>query len=297
MAINPFDKTLYKIMKQNQQKKRLIAKYSDEQRPFSSQKLNKSLRVAGADANLVKEIAREIEKTQSISSTKDIHDYAFRYLKKKNRPVAARYNLKRAIAEFGPTGFPFEKFVGELLRKKGYSVKVGQIISGKCVKHEIDVVAEKGNEHFMIECKFHNKHWIKSHVQTSLYVKARFDDVERAWIKKAGHSKKFHQAWIVTNTKFTSEATKYAKCAGVKLISWDYPKGEGLADIIDELGLHPITTLTTINRKQKVELVERGIVLCRDVTTDTGTSFLRQIGLKENKIKGIVEESRAICRL
>ncbi len=275
--------------------KRHIAKYSNEQKVFSVKKLNKSLRKAGADIKLAKTITQEVGKTRSISSTKDIHNYAFRYLKKKDRSAAARYNLKRAITELGPTGFPFEKFIGRLLQHKGYSTKVGVIVAGQCVKHEIDVVAKKGNEHFMIECKFHNKHWIKSHVQTPLYVKARFDDVKKKWIKKPGHDKKFHQAWVVTNTKFTSEALKYARCAGINMISWDYPKGGSLVDIINELGLHPVTVLTTINRKQKEGLIKKGVVLCRDVAKNI--EFLKQIGLKNSRIKSVLKESHTICHL
>ncbi len=275
--------------------KQFVVKYSNEQESFSSQKLKESLRKAGADVKLAEDITQKIRKIKSISNTRDIHNYAFQYLKRKNRLVAGRYNLKRAIAELGPTGFPFEKFIGELLKHKGYSVKVGTIVDGQCVKHEIDVIAEKDNEHFMIECKFHNEHWIKSHIQTALYVKARFDDIEKAWVKKIGHSKKFHQAWIVTNTKFTSEASKYAKCVGINMISWNYPRGGNLVDIIDELKLHPITTLTTINQNQKKELIKGGVVLCRDVIKNV--KFLKQIGLKDNKIKNVLEESHDICNL
>ena len=276
-------------------KKRFILKYSDEKEPFSSRKLKKSIRKAGADSALAGEIVQKIEKEKDLFHTKDIHKYTFAYLKKRDKALAARYNMKRAIAELGPTGFPFEKFVGELLRHSGYRVKVGVVVAGQCISHEIDVVAEKENEHFMIECKFHNSHWIKSKVQTSLYIKARFDDVKKLWIKKLGHDKKFHQAWIVTNTKFTSEATKFAECVGVKLISWDYPKVGNLADMIDELGLHPVTVLTSLNKKQKMKLIEKGVVLCRDVAKNTGA--LKQIGLNKNKIKNVLEESRIVCRL
>lgn len=63
--------------------------------------------------------------------------------------------------ELGPSGFPFEKFISEILKFQGFAVQVGVIVEGHCVKHEIDVVAEKGEEHFMIECKFHNTQGIK----------------------------------------------------------------------------------------------------------------------------------------
>ncbi|MGS0527278.1 hypothetical protein ACU8V7_21050 [Zobellia nedashkovskayae] len=43
----------------------------------------------------------------------------------------------------GPTGFPFERFIGALLTYSGYETKVGIVMDGICVTHEIDVVAEK----------------------------------------------------------------------------------------------------------------------------------------------------------
>jgi hypothetical protein len=45
--------------------------------------------------------------------------------------------------DMGPSGHPFEHFVGELLRAQGYVIQISQIVQGACVAHEIDVVAEK----------------------------------------------------------------------------------------------------------------------------------------------------------
>ncbi len=58
--------------------------------------------------------------------------------------------------ELGDTGYPFEKFVAALLRSEGYETKVGVIVQGHCVTHEVDVVAENDRHHYMCECKFHN---------------------------------------------------------------------------------------------------------------------------------------------
>ncbi len=283
------------MSKKRKKHQRIITTYSNENMPFVAKKLRTSLEKAGADKGLSREIFEKIKELESVSSTKDIHSVAFEYLKKKNRPVAARYNLKRAIAELGPTGFPFERFVGEILKRQGYSVEIGKVVSGKCVEHEIDIVAKKKNSHIMVECKFHNKHWIKSHIQTALYVKARFDDVKKSWVGRAGHGKKFHQAWIVTNTKLTDQAISYAECSGIKVVSWNYPKNGSLANIIDSLGLHPITALTSLNKKHKQSIVENGVILCQDVLDKK--PLLRKVGLSESKINQVMEESRAVCGL
>jgi hypothetical protein len=83
-------------------------------------------------------------------STRKIYRRAFKLLKERSRHLAARYNLKNAIMQLGPSGYPFEKFIGELLRHQGYTVLVSVTIEGKCVSHEDDVVAEKEHQHFMV---------------------------------------------------------------------------------------------------------------------------------------------------
>ncbi len=283
------------MSKNYQPKERYVLKHSDERKPFVVNKIIKSLKRAGADDRLAREIAEEIEKDRAIKTTEDIHKKVFSSIRHRSRPVAARYNLKRAIADLGPTGFPFEKFVGRLLESFGYSVQVGVDVKGACISHEIDVVAEKTDEHFMVECKFHNKYWLRSHIQTVLYVKARFDDVEKAWKRKKGHSDKFHQAWIVTNTKFTNQAIKYAKCSGIKLVGWNYPKKDSLARMIDVSGLHPVTAITQLSKKEKLALVENGLVLCRDVIGGYRTMF--KLGISKDKIAKIQKEAYNISNL
>jgi len=41
---------------------------------------------------------------------------------------------------------------------------------------------------------------------------------------------------LVTNTKFTSTAQSYAECAGLELLSWNYPRDNNLQDRIEKLG-------------------------------------------------------------
>ena len=108
----------------------------------------------------------------------------------------------------GPTGFPFEKYIAEILKEYGYATKVGEVVKGYCVSHEVDVIAQKGKECFMIECKYHNKRGRRLDVKVAMYIYARFLDIKRAQEKIKEHKKHFHQAWLVTNTKCTREAIR-----------------------------------------------------------------------------------------
>ena len=143
-----------------------ITKYSGETAIFDSDKIRNSLKYSRASQPEIDRIIKVVEsKLYEGISTQKIYRIVHDQLKKIDRPNAGRYNLKKGILELGPTGFPFEVFIGELLKSKGYKVKVGVIVQGNCVQHEVDVVAEKDNEHFMIECKYHSSFSTKCNVK------------------------------------------------------------------------------------------------------------------------------------
>ncbi len=278
-------------------RKILITKASGEIEPFSDAKLRHSLERVGASRDVINTIVAHVRKELKPNmSTSQIYRHAFSLLKKQERPVASRYSLKQAIRELGPSGHPFEKLIGELLVSEGFTVEVSKIVQGSCVSHEIDVVAQRGNLHVMVECKFHNQPGIKSDVKISLYVQARFKDVEKAWQQNKSHAEKFHEAWLVTNTKLTSDAIRYAECVGLKPVGWSYPAEESLESRIDRSGLHPITCLTTLSSSEKRQLIEKEVVLCKNLL-DKPEDILRSIGLKEAKIIMVVNEASQLCQL
>jgi Restriction endonuclease len=271
-----------------------ILKASGDRVDFNADKLKQSLENSGAGINIIASILREVDEILYDGiSTKEIYKKAFSLLRKYSRPVAAKYKLKKAIMELGPTGFPFEKFVGVILQQQGFVTNVGVIVQGHCINHEVDVVAQKDSKHFMIECKFHRTSGRHCDVKIPLYIQSRFKDVEKQWKKRPGHDTKFHQGWIFTNTRFTSDAIKYGNCAGLKLISWDYPKTGSLKQRIDIAGLHPITCLTTISKTEKQKLLELNVVLSKDICEKP--DILHEIGVKINRHKRILSESHELC--
>lgn len=274
---------------------KFVTKTSGQKERFNIKKFKRSLKRAGASGKIISTIANEVVRKPELTTTLNIYKYALGRLKQLHRPVATRYNLKSALYALGPSGYPFEHFVGQIFAAQEYSVRVGETIRGNCVMHEVDVCAHKEGKHFMVEVKFHNKMGIKSNVKVPLYVKARFDDIFKAWEKKEEGTEHFHQGWVVTNTQFTSDAIAYANCVGLKPLSWNYPKDGNLAELIDEYGLHPITALTLLTKRQKREFIEQGLVLCRDV--EKNRKLLKQIGIDEQKIEKIIEEAVGACEL
>lgn len=263
-----------------------VEKTSGEKELFDAEKLKRSLKKAGADGNLIDVILREIT-AQQPQTTQEIHAIVSGFLQKVTPPIAARYNLKRALIELGPIGFPFEQFVAHILQAQDFHTKTNQIVRGACVEHEIDIITEKQHKYAMIECKFHNSLGIKTDIQVALYTQARFEDIKK--------TEQFHEAWIVTNTQFTSETIKYGTCMGIQLLGWNYPTNKGLAHIIDTLGIHPITALQELNALQKRELIKQGLVLCRDAAKYQPA--FKSLGFTDQKIETIIKQAKAVCKL
>jgi len=272
----------------------LIRKASGAEAQFSEKKLARSLERAGAGPDLIGNIVREIEgELYEGMSTQKIYQRAFAMLRKHSKSTAGRYKVKQALMELGPTGYPFEKFVAEILEYQGYRTNSGVIVQGHCVTHEVDVEAWKDDRHFMIECKFHNRAGYKCDVKVPLYIKSRYEDVRKQWMKHEDHAEKFHEGWVVTNTHFTEDAIAYGKCAGLRLIGWDYPERGSLSDRINLSGLHPLTCLSTLSKHEKQQLLEMSVVLTRDLCDNP--SILEKVGISGARLKKIVKEGREIC--
>ncbi len=239
----------------------LIIKSTGDQEVFSEEKLNKHLLNNGVEPELAKSAIENLESDfANIHSTDDIHQHVSEYLKQQGATESYfNYSLRRAVNLLGPSGHPFEHLVSEVLETNGYRTEVGVVALGRCVTHEIDVMAGKDSHQFLIECKFHNATGTKTDIQVALYTYARYLDVKHAFEQTHGKEKEY-LPWLVTNTKVTSEVFDYADCVGLKVTAWYYPEGEGLRDMIISSGLHPVTLLYHVSTKKITELIDRNIV-------------------------------------
>ncbi|MVO08053.1 ATPase [Flavobacterium sp. TP390] len=271
-----------------------IIKANGDKALFQVEKLIYSLRRSQANETLIQQIVEQVEAVlYDGMTTKQIYKMAFKMLKGKSSVSASRYKLKKALMELGPTGFPFEKLVGKLMEHEGFATEVGVIVQGNCVQHEIDVIAQKENNHYMIECKYHSDQGRFCNVKIPLYIHSRFLDVEKQWERQKGHEAKLHKGGVYTNTRFTTDAIQYGKCVGLLMTSWDYPYGNGLKDRIDTSGLHPLTALTTLTKNEKTKLLDKGIVLCKELHENP--TILDQIGIPKTRQKNILDDSNDLC--
>lgn len=272
-----------------------ITKASGEKSRYSEEKIRTSLKRVGATDEQIDPIINEISsKLYEGMPTKKIYRLAFNLLRDGPRHLAAKYHLKQAIMELGPSGYPFEKYVGEILNRQGYKTNVGQIMQGHCVTHEVDVIAEKENDFILIECKYHNLRGVFCDVKIPLYIYSRFKDLEKQWLTDPNNGTKNHNGWLITNTRFSSDAIQYGTCVGLKLIGWDYPIKGSLKEQIDSLGLYPITCLTSLTKTEKQRLLDMKIVLCSEILQNE--TLLASHGVKPSRISSVVKEAQKLCQ-
>lgn len=270
-----------------------ITKADGTEEYFKVEKLRRSLRRAGASATQINEIVAEIlKKLYEGMHTQEIYQEAFALLRESEPPAATRYSLRRALFELGPTGFPFEIFLGKLFETDGYSIKVGSMIEGKCATHEIDVAAYKKDHSFVGEAKFHARPGIKSDLQVAMYSYARLLDLREAKIC-AEDVCGITEFWLVTNTKFTSSAERYGQCVGLNLLSWDFPRNNNLHDRIQRAGVYPITVLQSLTGSQAETLIAQGVILCKDILEKP--HILRHLHLSTKKYEKVVQEAKGVC--
>jgi len=109
-----------------------------------------------------------------------------------------------------------------------------------------------------------------------------------------GKKRKLTERWLFTNTKFTDHAITYGSFHGMKLVSWNYPQQGNMHQIIFERGLHPITCLTVLTHQQKKDVINAGILVCKDIVEQQ--AVLKSVGLKPEEIERAVKEAEVIVK-
>ncbi|KPJ54868.1 hypothetical protein AMJ47_02230 [Parcubacteria bacterium DG_72] len=260
-----------------------VIKFNGEKELFSEKKAYNSAKRAGASDDLARKIVKELDVFDGIK-TSEISEKIRKALRKENKKAAVRFNLKKAIKNLGPTGFPFEKYVAEIFKNQGFKSKTNLFIEGKCCVHEIDFTAEKNNLLYIGECKYRNVPASKVETKDALANYARFLDI----LNKKSFSNLNIKSLLVTNSKFTSRAVRYSKCVGVELLGWRYPKDKGLEYLIEKDKLYPITILPSFKNYMFDMFTSKGLMMAKDVLK------LKKINLGKKVLQNLKQESTLI---
>jgi hypothetical protein len=265
-----------------------IFKHTGRYESFKAEKLLKSLLKAGVPEEDSAQIVDAISDMCYPGMTSDkIQQEAARQLEKKSKILRANYSLKKSLLGLGPSGYAFEKLIAKLFDLKNYTTQVSVTNKGKCVTHEIDVIAKNHTRTEYIECKFHNNPGKKNDVKTSLYVHARAMDL------KNNPENIFDDFWIISNSVFSEDALTYANCSGVKILCLNHPMGSNLYQEIQKHALYPISSIKRLKRYEVMELIENDIITCFDLMHRP--DILPQIlGNEGSRIFKVIEEAHLL---
>ncbi len=266
-----------------------------EKELFSSKKLSHSLIRVGASKERAKKIAQQIKKeVEPGVSTFKIFNKAKELLAETNKKSSLRFTLKESLNRLGPTGFPFEKFVRAILKENGFKVRKRRYLIGSCLpNYEIDFLAVKEGVTYIGECKYRNHPGSRVHSNTALANKARFEDIMNGphFDRKRDKVKPM----LVTNTKLTSSATKYADCVGMDYIGWRQPKDKGIETLIENRNLYPLTILGSLKKSLRNLFISERRMLVRDIAKIEKKQFLKEHPkVKKYILESVLDEARLL---
>jgi hypothetical protein len=280
-------------MNKDKNKEIIIKKASGDTEPFDVSKLKASLKNAGAADDVIEKIAADLENwVYDGVTTGKIYARAYKMFRRQSGNKASRYKLKKALFSMGPTGYPFEHLIGQIFKRQGYKVEVGQVVDGVTITHEIDVIATKDKVQNLMECKFAHGQGNRLSVQVPLYVHSRVNDIVEKRRQEKQYKDLSFTAWVVTNARFSSDSLEYSRCKGIKLLGWDYPKNNALKDMIEQEKIFPVTILKHLNKKEKQQLMGDGTVTCAQLSEKP--ELLKGLGLNKKKRQSVANELKKI---
>lgn len=229
--------------------------------PFDSGKIVETCIRTGLDTRTAKEIAEYAERTlPDGSTTHQIYDLVMEEMEKRNPRSAALFGLRDAIADLDSESF--ERYTKAVLEAHGWKCMWNQVTPGRSVSHQVDVVAQRDEETWLVECKRHfNPHrWCGLDVM--LQVQARLEDLRDGAFD--GKNKfKWTGAWIWTNTKFSEHAKTYATAKAERMTGWR--SGEfGLERLVESKKAWPVTMLK-LDLMTKAKLLSSHVITVQDV--------------------------------
>jgi len=273
-----------------------VIKASGQPEEFNIQKLVDSLIRSGASEDAARDIARKVEgQIKPAMHTKHIYRIAKKMLRRYSKAVDMRYSIKKAIYMLGPAGYQFEKYFAGILKAYGYSTETNRFLKGYCVTHEVDIFAVRDDIGSVIECKYHSNGGNPTDIKIALYVYSRFMDIKKAYELNHENRVSINEGWLVTNTRCTSDAIKYADCVGLKIVSWKYPAENSLERLIENKKLYPVTILSSIKKTSLNILFKNDIILVRDIADMDERIFIKQSGLDTAAARTLKREADELC--
>ncbi len=259
---------------------------------FSSDRYQASLINASVPSDLIEKLITQIEEAPEIRSSKDIYDYTYTYLKIVDRSLAARYSLKQALHQLGFHPPAFMQFIGKMFMEQDYTVRMEHTLKGQCIDHDTDIIIDRNTDRYLIKCIYKKEPGQHTNISSVLSIKALFDDLSDRWQQTQEPALVCNKAWLITNARITPKAISFASCSNIELLGWDYPDKANLATMIQAHGLYPISCLTGLTKTQKIILIQKNFLLCKELRNRR--DLLKKIQVPGEYRKSILDECKIL---
>jgi hypothetical protein len=264
----------------------LIIKADGSREEFQPKKIIKTCLRAGATREKAEEIAKKIsQRVKENWTTHKIYQMIITELDKIKNKSAFVVTIRHAIAKLGPENF--ELYCKKLLEAEGYTCEWNKIVKGRCIEHQIDVIAKR-DKLYLVECKHHENPHRFCGLGIALQVQARLEDVKDGFSDKK-NKYNFDVAWIFTNTKFSYHTKKYSAAKGIVLTGWGYKGDYALEKMAETKRIYPVTILR-LGRDVEEKLLENNIITLQDMISDESIKSK----LKRKEYNDIVSQAKHI---
>lgn len=272
-----------------------VTKADGTKQPFDKRRLVRTAMRLRATPEYAEEVATKIEKKMYEGiTTKKILKMLFSELSHERPELKHIIDLREAVSMMKPKP-DFEHFIGMLMREYGYDVKMNRIVNGRCVDHEIDVIAQKGKEVLYIEVKHHYQFHSFTGMDVFLEVNSTMEDLVEGFLAKKNPFN-FTKPMVVMNTKVSAHAEKYAACRDIGIVGWAHPKTGSLEDLIEEKSMYPVTLLKGLGSKDSDKLFQMGILTLRQLMAADRRSVLRKTGMPKRKLEDMLQQTQEIIQ-
>lgn len=270
-----------------------IRKWDGNLEPFDRGKVIRTchrLKLSNYDAE---EVADQIEKRlfEGIESKKII-DMIFEFGKRHRSRLGHMVDLREAMAMMRPKP-DFEQFVALLLEYDGYKTATNQILMGKCVDHEIDVVATRGDDTIYVEVKHHTQFHTFTGMDVFLQMNSTFEDLKEGYLA-GNHKFNFTRCMVVLNTRISEHARRYAECRGIGAMGWGVPERAGIETHIHDKELYPVTIFKGVEPGVFAKLGDSGIFTIRQIADADQRELCRRSGLDPDAVRYMADRARDI---
>ncbi|MEM3018264.1 MAG: restriction endonuclease [Candidatus Bathyarchaeia archaeon] len=260
---------------------------------FDRKKIVSTCLRMGATEDVAEEVAKRVEsRVYDGVGTGEILRMIFRFLGRYKPEARYHMDLRRSLGLLRSKP-DFEVFVQVLLSENGYDVEPSRILRGRCVEHEVDAIAKRDGQTYIVEVKQHADYHTRTGLDVARIARAVLEDLVEGY--QAGLSRlKVDRAMIVCNTKFSEHALQYTRCRDILHIGWSSPPGQDLQTMIRGRSVYPITYIRGLKSSTRDSLVSVGIVTLRQLADKRPEDLAREAGIDKTDSKRLTEMAEDI---